>query len=266
LVHADDVAKAIHDRTVLVSIMAANNEIGVVAPLADITRAVRERARQLNRRIPIHTDAVQAANALDVNVDSLGVDLLSLSSHKFFGPKGAGVLYLRRGTPFLPQQSGGGQERQRRAGTENVAGIAGTGLALELAVKSREQYAATCSRLQTRLIEGILSAIPNAVLNGHPEQRLPNNVNMSFPAADARIMLRLLDEAGIAVSAGSACNEETLEPSHVLLAMDVPLTRAVGTLRFTVSPSTPNEHIDRVFAVLPAVVEQAQMAASAAAS
>lgn len=266
LVHPDDVANAVNERTVLVSVMAANNEIGVTAPLGDITRAVRQRGRTLNRRIPVHTDAVQGANALDLNVDALGVDLLSLSSHKFYGPKGSGVLYLRRGTPFLPQQSGGGQERQRRAGTENVAGIAGTGLALELAAASRAEYAVSCRRLQSLLIDGILSTIPSAVLNGHREQRLPNNVNISFTGADARVMLRLLDEAGIAASAGSACNEETLEPSHVLLAMDVPLARAVGTLRFTVSPSTPDAHIDRLLALLPGIVDQARMPSGVAAS
>ena len=233
LVHPTDVANALTERTVLVSVMAANNEIGVVAPLAEITRAVRERGEQLKRRIPVHTDAVQGANALDLTVDALGVDLLSLSSHKFYGPKGAGVLYVRRGTPFLPQQSGGGQERQRRAGTENVAGIVGTAKALELAQERRSSYVESCRVLQERLIAGIASRLPDAQLNGHRERRLPNNVNVSFPGADARIMLRLLDEADVAASAGSACNEGTLEPSHVLLAMDAPLERAVGTLRLT---------------------------------
>jgi len=265
LVAPDDVANAVHERTVLVSVMTANNEIGVIEPLAELSQAVRERGRTLSRRIPIHTDAVQGANALGLNVDKLGVDLLSLSSHKFYGPKGNGVLYLRRGTPFLPQQSGGGQERQRRAGTENVAGIAGTGRALELAQAGRAAYAAACGALQARLIDGILSGVPGSELNGHREQRLPNNVNVSFSGADARVMLRLLDEAGIAASAGSACNEETLEPSHVLLAMDVPLSRAVGTLRFTVSPGTPAAHIERLLAVLPGIVEQARLPSGVAA-
>jgi cysteine desulfurase len=266
LVDPDDVANALQERTVLVSVMTANNEIGVIEPLAEISRAVRERGQTLHRRIPIHTDAVQGANALDLDVDRLGVDLLSLSSHKFYGPKGNGVLYLRRGTPFLPQQSGGGQERQRRAGTENIAGIVGTGQALELAQAGRAQYAAACGRLQARLIDAILSSVPSTVLNGDRDQRLPNNVNVSFSGADARVMLRLLDEAGIAASAGSACNEETLEPSHVLLAMDVPLSRAVGTLRFTVSPSTPDEHIERLLAVLPGIVDQARTPSGVAAS
>ncbi len=258
LVNPGDAARAVNERTVLVSVMTANNETGVIEPVAAVARAVRERAQQLRRQIPFHTDAVQAANALSLNVDELGVDLLSLSAHKFCGPKGSGVLYLRRGTPFLPQQSGGGQERQRRAGTENVASIVGTARALELAQQDRASYAETCRRLRDRLLSAILARFPDAQLNGHSERRLPNNLNVSFPGADARVMLRLLDEAGIAASAGSACNEETLEPSHVLLAMDVPLQRAVGTLRFTVSPETAEPEIERLLAVLPGVVEGAR--------
>jgi len=265
LVDPGEAARAVHERTVLVSVMLANNEIGVVQPIAEIARAVRERARQIRRQIPFHTDAVQGANALSLSVDELGVDLLSLSSHKFYGPKGAGVLYLRRGTPFLTQQSGGGQERQRRAGTENVAAIAGTARALELAQQEREAYAQTTLRLRERLFDGICARLPDAQLNGHRARRLPNNVNVSFPGADARIMLRLLDEHGIAASAGSACNEETLEPSHVLLAMDVPLQRAIGTLRFSLSPGTSEADVDRLVALLPDVVARARTPAGAVA-
>ncbi|MDZ4278832.1 MAG: cysteine desulfurase family protein [Dehalococcoidia bacterium] len=266
LIDPEDAARAVREDTVLVSVMTANNEVGVIEPIAEIAQAVRERARQLRRQVPVHTDAVQAANALSLNVDELGVDLLSLSSHKFYGPKGSGALYLRRGTPFLPQQSGGGQERQRRAGTENVAAIVGTARALELAQAGRGSYAATCRLLCEWLLAGMQERIPDAQLNGHQERRLPNNVNVSFAGADARALLRLLDEAGIAASAGSACNEETLEPSHVLLAMDVPLQRAVGTLRFTVSPETTEADIDRLLDVLPGVVEQARMPSGVAAS
>ncbi len=258
-------ARAANENTVLVSVMTANNEVGVIQPMAEIASAVRERARELGRHIPLHTDAVQAANALSLSVDDLGVDLLSLSSHKFFGPKGTGLLYLRRGTPFLPQQSGGGQERQRRAGTENVAGIVGTAKALELAQEGRQRYSQTCRALRDRLLDGILSRFPDAEVNGHRERRLPNNVNVSFPGADSRTVLRLLDEAGIAASAGSACNEETLEPSHVLLAMDVPLHLAVGALRFTVSPETTEADIDRLLAVLPEAVERSRTAERVAA-
>ncbi len=265
LVEPEEAAKALRKDTVLVSVMTANNETGVIQPIAEIAAAVRERARSLGRQIIVHTDAVQGANALRLNVDELGVDLLSLSSHKFGGPRGAGVLYVRRGAPFLPQQSGGGQERQRRAGTENVAAIVGTAHAFQLAQQERTAYAERCRALQERLIAGIAAAMPEAQINGHRERRLPNNVNVSFPDADARVMLRLLDEAGIAASAGSACNEETLEPSHVLLAMDVSLNYAVGTLRFTVSTSTEESEIDRLLDVLPDIVEQAKSATGVAA-
>ncbi|MEX0785139.1 MAG: cysteine desulfurase family protein [Dehalococcoidia bacterium] len=265
LIDPDHVARALREDTVLVSVMTANNEIGVIEPVAEIARAVRERASALGRQVPVHTDAVQAANSLSLNVDELGVDLLSLSSHKFGGPKGGGILYTRRGTPFLAQQSGGGQERQRRAGTENVAAIVGTARALELAQAHRNEYAATCLALRERLFAGIKDRLPNVQLNGHAGRRLPNNVNVSFAGADSRIMLRLLDEAGIAASAGSACNEETLEPSHVLLAMDVPLQRAAGTLRFTVSPQTSEAEIDRLIAVLPDIVERSRAADGVAA-
>jgi cysteine desulfurase len=266
LVDPDEAARAVHERTVLVSVMLANNETGVVEPVTEIARAVRERAGRLRRHIPFHTDAVQAANALDLDVDTLGVDLLSLSSHKFYGPKGAGVLYLRRGTPYLPQQSGGGQERQRRAGTENVAGIAGTARALDLAQAGRDAYAHTCRALRDRLLAGIETRCAGARLNGDRERRLPNNLNVSFPGADARVMLRLLDEQGIAASAGSACNEETLEPSHVLLAMDAPLQHAIGTLRFTVGPDTTEAAVEHLLDVLPGVVERARPPAGVAAS
>jgi cysteine desulfurase len=266
LVDPAEAADAVSERTVLVNVMTANNETGVIQPVAEIARAVQERAGKLRRHIPVHTDAVQAANALSLNVDELGVDLLSLSSHKFYGPKGAGLLYLRRGTPFLPQQSGGGQERQRRAGTENVASIVGTASALELAQQSRASYAERCRTLRDRLIAGMLDRFPDAQLNGHQEQRLPNNVNISFPGADARTMLQLLDEIGVAASAGSACNEETLEPSHVLLAMDVSLQLAMGTLRLTVSPGTTQAEIDRLLAVLPDIVERARTPTGVAAS
>ena len=265
LVDPEEAAQAVRKETVLVSIMTANNEVGVIQPIAEIARAVRARAAELGRQIPVHTDAVQAANSLSLNVDELGVDLLSLSSHKFGGPKGAGVLYLRRGAPFLPQASGGGQERQRRAGTENVAAIVGTARALTLAQEQRTVYIERCRPLRDRLLAGVTAAVPEAQLNGHRERRLANNVNVSFPHADARVMLRLLDEAGIAASAGSACNEEMLEPSHVLLAMDVPLSSAIGTLRFTVSNATRESDIDRLLTELPGIVQEARASASVAA-
>jgi len=258
LVDPEAVAQAINERTVLVSVMLANNEVGTVEPIAEIAAAVRQRARRLRRRIPFHTDAVQGANALDLNVRRLGVDLLSLSSHKFCGPKGAGLLYLRRGTPFLAQQSGGGQERQRRAGTENVPGIMGTAAALVLAQQGRQEYAATCRRLSDRLIEGVLRTVPAATLNGHPTQRLPNNAHFSFGGAESDDMLAALDKRGVAASAGSACTSATWEPSHVLVAMGVPLRRAVAALRLTVGPENSDDELDQVLAVLPEIVAQSR--------
>ena len=206
----------------------------------------------------MHTDAVQGANALDVDVKRLGVDLLSLSAHKFGGPKGAGVLYMRRGTPFLEQLSGGGQERQRRAGTENVAGIVGTAVALTEAQANREHYSMICRQLSRPLIEGFLRSVPGAKLSGHPEQRLPNNVHFSFEGAESDAMLARLDALGIAASAGSACTSATWEPSHVLTAMGMPLTRAAGVLRLTCGPENTAEQIDYVLSVLPGVVSESR--------
>lgn len=262
LVSPAAVAAAVNERTVLVSVMTANNEVGVIQPVAEIAAAVRERGKALRRRIFIHTDAVQAANALSLDVGALGVDLLSLSSHKFRGPKGAGVLYLRRGVPFLAQMDGGGQERQRRSGTENVPGIVGTAVALEIAQRERESYAATCGRLRDRLIEEVTRAIPRVTLNGHAERRLPNNASLAFEGADARLLVELLNEQGIACSAGSACAAQVVEPSHVLMAMGLPLERALGTVRFSLSAETTGAEIDRLLAVLPDAVERARREAT----
>ncbi|MEO8458171.1 MAG: cysteine desulfurase family protein [Chloroflexota bacterium] len=250
----DDVARAVNERTVLVSVMLANNEIGTIQPLTEIAAAVRERAKSLKRRVPLHTDAIQGANSLSLRVDELGVDLLSLSAHKFCGPKGAGVLYMRRGTPFLSLISGGGQERQHRAGTENVASIVGTAVALEEAQVSRDDYSRTCRPLTARVVEGILGSIPNATLTGHPESRLPNNAHFSFEGAESDTLLAALDKAGIAASAGSACNSATWEPSHVLNAIGMPLRRAFGALRLTVGPENTTDEIDQLLAVLPDIV------------
>jgi len=255
LVDPVDVAAAVSERTALVSIMTANNEVGTVEPVAEIAAAVRERARTLGKRIPFHTDAVQAPNSLPLTLPEQGIDLLSLAAHKFRGPKGMGVLYIRRGVPFLAQQNGGGQERQRRAGTENVAGIVGTAEALRI---TQEELAADRDRigaLAARLRDGILTRVAGAELSGHPERRLANNVSVSFEGADARDLLAALDAEGIACSAGAACGSTTLEPSHVLLAMGVPLERAVSTLRFTVGHETTEDDIDYVLATLPAIVE-----------
>lgn len=266
LVSPDAVAEAVTRRTVLVSVMTANNEVGVIQPIADIAAAVRERGKALRRRIVVHTDAVQAANALSLDVGALGVDLLSLSSHKFRGPKGSGILYLRRGVPFLAQMDGGGQERQRRSGTENVAGIVGTAVALEIAQRSREAYAATCRRLRDRLIAGAMASVPGVTLNGDAERRLPNNVSLAFEGADARLLVELLDDEGIACSAGSACTAQVVEPSHVLMAMGLPLERALGTVRFSLSAETTEAEIERLLRALPPAVERARRESELAAA
>ena len=260
LVDPADIARAITPRTVLVSIMTANNEVGTIQPIAAIAAVVAERARALRTRIPFHTDAVQAPNSISLRLPEQGVDLMSLAAHKFRGPKGMGVLYLRRGVPFLAQQNGGGQERQRRAGTENVAGIVGTAEALRLTQEHVDADRARTAALAARLRSGILSSIPGSALNGHPEQRLANNVSVSFEGADAQDLIRDLDAEGIACSAGSACGGTSVEPSHVLLAIGLPLDRAVSTLRFSLGHETTAEEIDRVLEVLPAVVERSRAA------
>ena len=256
LVDPQDVAEAVTAGTVLVSIMTANNEVGSFEPIADIAQAVKAKARSLGRRIPVHTDAVQAAGELEIDVGKLGVDLLSLSAHKFGGPKGAGVLYLRRSIPFLAQQTGGGQERQHRAGTENVAGVVGTAVALRLAEEEREANVRHCRRLRDRLIEGVLTSVPGAELRGHPERRLAKNAHFTIEDVEAEELLARLDGAGIAASSGSACATSTWEPSHVLVAMGVPLAKAVGGLRLTVGPENTDEEIEYVLSVLPRIVRE----------
>ncbi|MFQ5860373.1 MAG: cysteine desulfurase family protein [Dehalococcoidia bacterium] len=250
LVDPEAVAEAVTDRTTVVSIMYASNEIGTIQPVPGIARAVKERAKQLGRTIVVHTDAVQAAGFLAIDVNQLGVDMLSLSSHKFYGPKGVGALYLRRGTPFIPHQIGGSQERERRAGTENVPGIVGTAVALTMAVEGRLSVSQRCAQLRDRLIEGIQRNIPGAHLNGHPTQRLPNNVNFSFEHVEGEPVLLGLDMAGIAASSGSACTSGSLEPSHVLLALGQPADLARGALRLTLGRDTTQEEIDYTLSVL----------------
>jgi cysteine desulfurase len=203
-----------------------------------------------------HTDAVQSVGKVPVNVKELGVDLLSLSAHKFHGPKGAGILYLRRGTPFMPQQSGGAQERHRRAGTENTPAIVGTAVALKLAVENMKSNSQHCQRLRDRLIEGITAKIKRAHLNGHPTMRLPNNVNFSFDYVEGESILLNLDFAGVAASSGSACTSASLEPSHVLTAMGIDAQRAQGSVRLTVGQHNTEEEIDYVLSILPGIVEK----------
>ncbi len=254
LVNPDDLERALTDKTVLVSLMYANNEVGTVEPIAELSRVVKSRAKALGRRIVFHTDAVQAAGWLDLSVDALGVDMLSLSSHKFHGPKGTGVLYIRRGTPFEAQNAGGGQERNRRSGTENVPGIVGTAVALKRAADSRESNSRKVDALTGRLVTGVRAGIPGVRLNGHPTQRLPNNANFSFEHVEGEGILLNLDFAGVCASSGSACSTASLEPSHVLKAMGVPLEIAHGSLRLTLGPDNTEADVDYVLQVLPGII------------
>ena len=255
-VDPDAVARAITERTVLVSIMYANNEIGAIQPISEIAGLVKERAKVMERTIVVHTDAVQAAGYLDIDVGKLGVDMLSLSAHKFYGPKGAGVLYVRRGSPFLSQQMGGGQERERRSGTENIPGIVGTALALARAEAERENSSNHVARLRDIIIQAIQEQIPGAHLNGHPTRRLPNNVNFSFEHVEGEPVLLGLEMAGIAASSGSACSSGSLEPSHVLLALGQSADLARGSLRLTLGKSNTEEEVEYLLPVLTDLVSR----------
>jgi len=256
-IEAGQVAEAMTDNTILVSVMLANNEIGTVEPVAELSAAVKQRARELERAVVIHTDAVQGPGLLDINVHRLGIDLMSLSAHKFHGPKGVGLLYVRRGAAWLPQQLGGGQERERRAGTENVAGIVGMARALELAdVEREETVVRQCARLRDRLIEGIQQGIPGAHLNGHPTERLANNVNISFEQVEGEPVLLGLDMAGICASSGSACSSGSLEPSHVLLALGQDEELVRGSLRLTLGKENTDGEVDYVLETVGRLVKQ----------
>ncbi len=255
-VSPEAVYNAITDRTTVVSVMYANNEIGTINPIADIGAIVRRRASELGRTIVMHTDAVQAAGFLDTNVRTLNVDMLSLSGHKFYGPKGAGVLFIRRGTPYLPLLLGGGQERERRSGTENIAAIVGLSVALETANATRIETGAHCAALRDRIIDRVAAEIGGAILNGHPSNRLPNNVNFSFAGVEGESLLLGLDLAGIAASSGSACSSGSLEPSHVLLALGQTAETARGSLRITLGKNNTQEEVDYVLNVLSGLLHQ----------
>jgi cysteine desulfurase len=248
-VNPADVERAITDQTVLVSIMYANNEVGTIQPISEIAQVCRA------RRVPFHTDAVQAGGALDLNVNRLGVDLLSLSAHKFYGPKGVGMLYARQGTRILPQLQGGSQERNRRAGTENVPGIVGMAEALRLAYAELEQTNTHLRSLRDQLIERLLT-IPGAHLTGHPTERLPNNASFCFAGIEGESVLLNLDLLGIAASSGSACTSASLDPSHVLVAMGIPVELAHGSLRLTLGKENTQADIDAICAALPGILEQ----------
>ena len=250
LVHPAAVAAAIKPETIMVSIMHANNEIGTIQPIAEISEILREKS------ILFHTDAVQTVGHIPVNVKDLGVDLLSLSAHKFYGPKGVGALYVRRGVRLDPLINGGGQERNRRAGTENVAGIVGLATALELAIAEIDSVTEHLRPLQDKLITRVLGVVPHTRLNGHREQRLPGNVSLCFEFIEGESLLLNLDMHGIAASSGSACTSGSLEPSHVLLALGLPHEIAHGSLRLTLGKDTTEAEIDTVVEVLPGIVDR----------
>lgn len=248
LVDPDDVKKAITDNTVLISVMHANNEIGTIEPITEIGRIAQE------RRVAFHTDAVQTVGHIPVDVNELGVDLLAMSAHKLYGPKGIGALYIRKGTRITPLLHGGEQERRRRAGTENVAAIVGLGKAAEIAQREMDAEVKRLIPLRDHLIEGLTEQIEHIHLNGHPTRRLPNNVNVSIDFVEGESMLLNLDLTGIAASTGSACSSSSLEPSHVLLAMGLSHELAHGSLRFTLGRENDEEDIERVLEVLPMIV------------
>lgn len=237
-VDPDEVAAAIGEHTILVTIMAASNEVGTVQPVAEIGAICRE------RRVPFHTDAVQAAGTLPLDVNQLGVDLLSVGAHKLYGPKGIGALFVRQGTHLLPQQQGGAQERQRRAGTENVPLAVGFARAIELVASDREAENARQAALRDRLIAGLL-AIGDVELTGHPTDRLPNSASVVIDGVEGGDLVAALDVAGIAASTGSACTSGSLEPSHVLLAMGIAPQLAHGSLRLTVGRGTTEDDVER---------------------
>ena len=248
LVSPADVEKAITDKTILISVMAANNEIGTLQPIAEIGRIARKAG------ILFHTDAVQAVGAIPVDVKAWNVDMLSLSGHKFHAPKGIGALYIRKGVRISNLIFGGAQERGLRAGTENLPGIVGLGKAIELAVAELPEYSERLTRLRDKLIDGILTAIPDVQLNGHRTQRLPGNVNVSVRYVEGEALLMRLDLAGIAASSGSACTSGSLDPSHVLLAIGLPHEVAHGSLRLSLGSETTEEDVDYVIATLPDIV------------
>jgi cysteine desulfurase len=250
IVAPDRLREALTDDTALVSVMHANNEIGTVQPIAELAAMAHERGALF------HTDAVQSAGKLAIDVRALGVDLLSIAAHKFYGPKGAGALWVRRGVRLLPCITGGKQERGRRAGTENVPALIGLGVAADVARQKIATEGPRLAALRDRLEAGILSAIGSTERNGAASPRVPNTTNISVDRVEAESLLIGLDLAGIAVSSGSACSSGTLEPSHVLKAMGYPHARTLGSIRFSLGTSNTEAQVDRVIAALPPIVEK----------
>ena len=254
IINLESLKSQLTPKTTIVSIMLANNEIGTIQPIKEISKIIKDYAKNNNTRILIHTDAVQAPGYINLDVKDLDVDLLSLSSHKFYGPKGCGILYVKRGTPFTPISVGGSQERQRRAGTENVSGIVGTAKALELAELERTEIIKKITNLRNKLISGVLNNIEKVTLNGDPINRLANNANFSFQDIEGESILLSLDLEGIAASSGSACTSASLEPSHVLKSIGLTDEIAQSSVRMTLGKNTTEEEIDLVLDTLPKIV------------
>ena len=250
LVTAEQVKDAIKDETILISIMFANNEIGTIMPIKEIGKIAKEKG------ILLHTDAVQAVGHVPIDVNALNIDLLTLSAHKLYGPKGVGALYARKGIVLRPFIHGGAQERGRRAGTENVAGIVGLGKAIELMGEEMEEEMTRLTALRNRAIDGLTSKIPYCRLNGDRDSRLPGNLNLSFEFIEGESMLLLLDMKGIAASSGSACTSGSLDPSHVLLAIGLPHEKAHGSLRISLGRYNTKEEIEYLIETLPPIVER----------
>lgn len=250
LIDPDDIKRVIRKDTILISIMHGQNEVGTIEPIKDIGAIAREHG------VLFHTDAVQSAGKVPIDVRDMNIDLLTVSSHKIYGPKGVGALYVRKGVRLVPQITGGAHERRMRAGTENVPGIVGFGEACRLAKADLPEESQRLANLRDKLIQGILDKIPDVVLNGHPTLRLPHNVNVSVKYLEGESILLNLDRMGVAASSGSACTSGSLEPSHVLLAMGLSHETAHGSLRFTLGRSNTEEDIDYVLEVLPPIVEK----------
>jgi cysteine desulfurase len=249
-ISVEDFKNALRDDTILVSVMHGNNEVGTIMPVEEIGAICRE------RKILFHTDAVQTVGKIPVDVKAINCDFLALSGHKIYGPKGIGVLFMRRGVRVQPLYHGGGQERKLRPGTENVANIAGIGIAIELAVAEMAEESERLSKLRDRLIEGVLGTIPETRLNGARDHRLPHNANISIEYIEGEALILSMDMKGMAVSSGSACTSGSLDPSHVLMAMGMTHTTAHGSLRMTLGKSTTDEDVDYVITELKPIVDK----------
>ncbi|MEE2710830.1 MAG: cysteine desulfurase NifS [Gemmatimonadota bacterium] len=250
LVHPDDVARAVTDRTILITIMHANNEIGTIQPVGDIGAVARDSG------VYFHSDAVQSAGKIPIDVEASHIDLLSISAHKFYGPKGVGAIYIRKGIEFEPTNHGGHHEKNMRSGTENTTGIIGLGRASELAHAEQEAEARHLTGLRERLQQGITEEIEDCCVNGHPEQRLPGTLNVSFPGAEGESLILSLDLKSIAVSSGSACTSGSIEPSHVLAALGLDPQTALSSLRFSLGRGNTMEDVDYVMNNLPEVISR----------